>query len=795
MNSQEIPLRKSLSYTQAKSGVIAALLIGTVFSIGQIIFDYFGLRNQVESSVQSMQAAASQSAYLAVYNLDDANGLQITSGLTSYPPIIHATIVDDFGSILAEADSSNVTEVSAIARLLFGESSVQEYDLIGEPDQATANRSIVEEAYSSPGVTGKLLLTVDNAVGANVFIQRSVVVLLSGIARNFILALILLFVFHRAITQAIIIASNNLRSGKIKQQIPLPEKHEENEFGDLVHAFNNHLTTIDEQQREIRASNENLEELVRVRTAQLDEKNRELAAEKTVALEASQSKSDFLAMMSHEMRTPMNGILGMVELLGKRYTSKTCGISSAEEEEEKEYLEAIADSSNSLVTLMNSVLDYSKYEKGKMEFDNVDFDLRRLLNGVIFLLSATADQRNNSLSLNMIPELPPVLHGDAEKLRQVLINLLSNAIKFTEEGAISLSVTLDSKSDESGDNESICLLFTVEDSGIGIPLEAQSRVFDPFTQADTSIGSRFGGSGLGLAICKQIVEQQQGSIGFTSAEGKGSIFSVRLDFQIGAEKENTGGEDQVKLEHRILRVLVVDDLAINQKLAKAQLESEGHHVFLATDGSEALEIIEQQVIDVILMDLFMPVMDGLEATKAIRESDNQEIANVPIIGVTANLDEEIHKNCIAAGMDAVTAKPLTAEKLYRFFAKVGLQDTDNSAKKEVGKDTTELIDETLLQQHKSSLGAEKFKEMYDEAESIAIEYVSQIKSAFQDENYEELESSAHALAGLCANFGLISLDSIASKIEENSIEHDKAPMAEIIQELIRVSERTFHSIK
>jgi len=795
MNSQEIPLRKSLSYTQAKSGVIAALLIGTVFSIGQIIFDYFGLRNQVESSVQSMQAAASQSAYLAVYNLDDANGLQITSGLTSYPPIIHATIVDDFGSILAEADSSNVTEVSAIARLLFGESSVQEYDLIGEPDQATANRSIVEEAYSSPGVTGKLLLTVDNAVGANVFIQRSVVVLLSGIARNFILALILLFVFHRAITQAIIIASNNLRSGKIKQQIPLPEKHEENEFGDLVHAFNNHLTTIDEQQREIRASNENLEELVRVRTAQLDEKNRELAAEKTVALEASQSKSDFLAMMSHEMRTPMNGILGMVELLGKRYTSKTSGISSAEEEEEKEYLEAIADSSNSLVTLMNSVLDYSKYEKGKMEFDNVDFDLRRLLNGVIFLLSATADQRNNSLSLNMIPELPPVLHGDAEKLRQVLINLLSNAIKFTEEGAISLSVTLDSKSDESGDNESICLLFTVEDSGIGIPLEAQSRVFDPFTQADTSIGSRFGGSGLGLAICKQIVEQQQGSIGFTSAEGKGSIFSVRLDFQIGAEKENTGGEDQVKLEHRILRVLVVDDLAINQKLAKAQLESEGHHVFLATDGSEALEIIEQQVIDVILMDLFMPVMDGLEATKAIRESDNQEIANVPIIGVTANLDKEIHKNCIAAGMDAVTAKPLTAEKLYRFFAKVGLQDTDNSAKKEVGKDTTELIDETLLQQHKSSLGAEKFKEMYDEAESIAIEYVSQIKSAFQDENYEELESSAHALAGLCANFGLISLDSIASKIEENSIEHDKAPMAEIIQELIRVSERTFHSIK
>lgn len=805
MESKQIPIHKSLSYTQAKYGVLSALILGTVFSIGQIVLDYFSLNNQIGSSVESMVVAANSSAYLSVYNLDRNNAAQVTSGLVSYAPIISASIIDDFGNELGSADGASSADATLLARLLFGESEELTYELIDESIGSGSGLDGDVGVSAAPGASssGGLIVTVDRTREADVFIQRSVVVLLSGIARNFILALILLYVFHRAITQAIIATSTHLRSGSENKRVPLAENHQEDEFGVLVHALNDRLSTIDQQKQEIMASNEHLEELVQLRTSQLDEANQQLEAEKAVAVQASQGKSDFLAMMSHEMRTPMNGILGMVELLGKRYPSKSGGATAAEEEE-REYLEAITDSSNSLVTLMNSVLDYSKYSKGKMEFEYADFDLRRLLNGVVFLLSTTADKRNNTLSLHISTEIPPILHGDAEKLRQVLINLLSNSIKFTEGGAINLSVSLadqniDSKLDKDAirveENNPVCLLFTVEDTGIGIPLEAQPRIFDPFVQATTSIGGRFGGTGLGLGICKQIVEQQQGTINFSSEEEKGTIFSVSLGFQIGEAEEAAQAASNSGKEKRILTVLVVDDLAINQKLARAQLESEGHSVFLASDGSEALEIIEQQAVDVVLMDLYMPVMNGLEATRAMREATNEKIATVPIIGVTANLDTETDKKCMDAGMSAVTAKPLTSEKLYRLFAEVGLQNSIQPLQKDVEPDGGEMIDRAMLEQHRNALGSEKFEEMYAEAHLTAKEYVAQIESAFQNEDYAALESSAHTLAGLCANFGLIKLDSVASKIEEFAMKRDKKCIENLVQEVVLVCAESFRAVQ
>ncbi len=738
MSTSAIPLRRSLSYQQTKYTVIVAFIIGVTLSSIQIYIDYFAEQSQTRESVNNALATAHSAAFHAAFNIDESGALQITRGLVSNHPIIKATIVDDFGDVLGTAENNSHPNTTVLYSWIFGPLETITSEL--------KNPSIHDQSV------GQLSIVVDPSLTAESFMQRSIVVFMAGFIRNIILAVCIFAVFYLTFTRSILRASQPILKGKDKIQITLPERHAGDEIGALFGAFNEHIAIIEEQKHQIVAANENLESLVSERTEQLDQRNKELEIERSLAIEANMAKTEFLAMMSHEIRTPMSGILGMAELLAIR----------SSDSKQKEYADAIIESSKSLLALMNSVLDYSKYEHGQMPFERVVFDPTHLIYSIIFLLSASAESKHILLNSEVSENVPSALYGDPEKLRQVLLNLITNAIKFTYDGHVTVSVKpVPGEISEPG---VVRLQFTVSDSGMGIDAEALEHIFEPYTQADGTISRRFGGSGMGLAICKQIIEQQNGQISCESPLGKndhgearGSRFVFELPFEVSEEPISTEAKAIGEETIPSINVLVVDDLSINRKLAQGQLENEGHRVFLAAGGKEALQLIEQEPINAVLMDLHMPGLDGILTTHKIRQGDHSDL---PIIGITANISEQKIEECLAAGMNQVIIKPVDQTKLARTLRQVVQKETGNS---KLSKHM-EQIDRALVSQHLDALGDTKFRDLYLEAIESTDLRINELQSN-ETLDMEWLRERAHALAGLCANFGFMKLGSIAECIE------------------------------
>lgn len=371
---------------------------------------------------------------------------------------------------------------------------------------------------------------------------------------------------------------------------------------------------------------------------------------------ANRAKSDFLANMSHEIRTPMNGIIGMTDL----------AIDASSDEERQECLTVIKSSAQSLLGIINDILDFSKIEAGKLSIERIDFDLRHTVTDCLRSISSRASEKGIELVCDIDDEVPDSVRGDPTRLRQILLNLVGNAIKFTERGEIVVRIK-----QLAANERATHLLFSVKDTGIGIPPDKLSSIFEAFTQADTSITRRFGGTGLGLTITQRLLDLMGGHMEVESTPGKGSTFSFTLPMGIPDKAYATSeaiapkGDIPPAQRNTPLSILLVEDNPVNQKLATRILEKWGHTVTLAHNGSDALDLVaSNKAFDLALMDLHMPVMGGIEATQRIRrlEAENN-LPRLRIVAMTASAMPSDRKACLDAGMDDYLAKPIVFDEL------------------------------------------------------------------------------------------------------------------------------------
>lgn len=537
----------------------------------------------------------------------------------------------------------------------------------------------------------------------------------------------------------------------------------------------------------------------------------EMRRSKDMADEANRAKSAFLAVVSHEIRTPMTGVMGMVRLLLDTKMSK----------EQHDYVRTIQSSGDAMMALLNDILDFEKIESGNMGLEEIECDLPRLVQGVVTLMSGHAAEKGLTIETDISPDIPASLMGDPTRLRQVLLNLVNNAIKFTDHGHV--KIVLNAKRyEDSGTGKDYNVYFAVEDTGIGISKDGQNALFNPFAQADESTSRRYGGTGLGLAICRKLVEAMGSSIHVQSTQGQGSSFYFSIYMEQGEQDSSPEVLRAAPVTYDLppMKILVVEDNDMNAKVMKGFLDKDAHDITLTPSGEKALGILKGSKFDVILCDINLSGMDGIQMTRELRMMEDKSIAATPVIAVTGNVGAADIQRYYDANMNGFIAKPIDPERLNEGLYKAHNQSLDQdvilqdalpdaapppksqdtkpeeeateteiatvipqavTAEKEA--ENSAIINLDMIETLRSSLDDEAFDTLMDGFWVKGDELIEALIQTDADKDIEEMRARAHELKGMAGNFGFAELADMAKEIEDSCKHNDIAIASQTIKKL------------
>ena len=578
----------------------------------------------------------------------------------------------------------------------------------------------------------------------------------------------------------------SLAAGRLDVAVPTGGRDELSDMADTVRVFRDQA--IDKREleaereqtnAELRQHKEELERLVAERTAQLTEANARLVEEvrnhdsaRARAEQASRAKSEFLATMSHEIRTPMNGVLGMLRLMADGPLN----------ERQRQQVRVMRSSSEILLGILNDILDYSRVESGEIEVENAVFDLHELVEDIVVLMQGRAREKDLALDLAIAAGVPAAVTGDRQKLSQVLLNLLGNGIKFTDRGAVTLEVSNGAEPD--------AIRLAVRDTGPGIAEPDLAHLFEPFYQAAAS--RRHGqqtGTGLGLAISRRLVTAMGGRIAVKTEPGEGSCFSVTLPLPQGEAAVQPPVEAatyQATGLGQSLDVLIVEDNVVNAMVVEAFVARMGHKPLVAPTAEEGLELLEEQAFDLVLMDISLPGIDGIEATQRIRAHADPTIRSLPVIAMSAHVfDNEVAQH-LQSGMDAFIGKPIAPDGLSQTIASVLRRSPGERAVMDVGRAGSggeSIIDPAVLAQDRAVLGAERGTLMVDTFIETAPSQIDGIRQALADGRTERAADLAHALRGASGSLGLRRLAECCGALEARARTPEAAALAEELDRL------------